>query len=240
MTASGVGRPYTNAPDRMNVKIFFSMGGGNYVCSGTVVNSATRRMVSTAGHCVSDGAGRFHSNVIVVPGYSSQCNGCGDAPFGRWSARYLTTTTEWHSYSNLKQDLGYIITNDRNGVRIVNKLGGQGSSFNAARSQQFRAYGYPQAPPFNGFNQNVCPSRRLADDNPTTQPGPLTIRISCNMTGGSSGGGWLINQDRGLGWVNGINSYQYIGGPKENSNHMYGPYFGNAALQLFNFTVDQG
>jgi hypothetical protein len=202
--ATASARPYTNLPDRLNVKIFFTgASGGNYVCSGTIVNSATKRMVSTAGHCVSDGLGRFHSNFIVVPGYSSQCNGCGDAPFGRWSARFVTTTTEWHSFSNFKQDVGYIVTNDRNGVRIVDRLGGQGISFNAARSQ-------------------------------------LTIRISCNMTGGASGGGWLINQSGGLGFVNGVNSYKYISGPKANSNHMYGPYFGNAALQLFNFTVDQG
>ncbi len=239
--ASPLARPYTNLPDRLNVKVFFSQaGGGNFVCSGTVVNSSTKRMVSTAGHCVSDGAGSFHRNVVVVPGYSSRSNGSGDAPFGRWSARELTTLTEWHQFSNLKQDVGYIITRDLNGQRIVNRVGGHGTKFNVARNQRFRAYGYPQAAPFNGFNQYVCPSGRLADDNPGSRPGPRTIRISCNMTGGSSGGGWVINESGGLGFVNSVNSYKYVSGPKANANHMYGPYFGNEALSLFNFTVSQG
>ncbi|CAN5890490.1 hypothetical protein BH20ACT7_BH20ACT7_14360 [soil metagenome] len=239
--AAALARPYTNLPDRLNVKIFFSQAsGGNFVCSGTIANSTTKRMVSTAGHCVSNGAGQFHRNVVVVPGYSSRCDGCGDAPYGRWTARELTTTTEWHSFSNFKQDVAYIIVNDRNGQRIVNRLGGQGSRFNVSRSQQFRSYGYPQAAPFNGFNQYVCPSGRLADDNPSSRPGPLTIRISCNMTGGSSGGGWLIAESGGLGFINSVNSYKYVSGPKANANHMYGPYFGNEALNLFNFTVGRG
>jgi hypothetical protein len=163
--AAALARPYTNLPDRLNVKIFFSQAsGGNFVCSGTIANSTTKRMVSTAGHCVSNGAGQFHRNVVVVPGYSSRCDGCGDAPYGRWTARELTTLTEWHSFSNFKQDVAYIIVNDRNGQRIVNRLGGQGSRFNVSRSQQFRSYGYPQAAPFNGFNQYVCPPTRATDD----------------------------------------------------------------------------
>jgi len=240
--AAALARPYTDLPDRLNVKVFFSKAtGGNFVCSGTIVNSSTKRMVNTAGHCVSDGAGRFHTNVVVVPAYSSNCNGCGDAPFGRWSARTLATLSEWHSFGNLKQDIGYIVVNDLGGQRIVNRLGGQGTTWNASRSQWFRAYGYPQAAPFNGFNQYVCPSGRLADDNPTSRPGPLTIRISCNMTGGSSGGGWLINlAANGLGSVNSVNSYKYVSGPLANGNHMYGPYFGTEARTLFDFAVGRG
>ncbi len=234
--ASSLSRPYTDLPDRLNVKVFFTKAvGGNFVCSGTIVNSASKRMVSTAGHCVSDGAGRFHRNVVVVPAYSSSYN--GHAPYGQWTARTLTTTTSWHNSSNFKQDVGVIITNDRNGQRIVNYLGGQGTRFNASRSQYFRSYGYPQAAPFSGFNQYVCPSSRLGDDNPNWfAPGPNTIRISCNMTGGSSGGGWLVSESGGLGYVNSVNSYKYNNDP----NSMYGPYFGNEALNLFNFATSLG
>jgi hypothetical protein len=236
LAAGGVSRPYTNLPDRLNVKVFFTKAvGGNFVCSGTIVNSASKRMVSTAGHCVSDGAGRFHRNVVVVPAYSSSYN--GHAPYGQWTARQLTTTSSWHTSGNFKQDVGIIITNDRSGRRIVNYLGGQGTRFNASRNQYFRSYGYPQAAPFNGYNQYVCPSNRLGDDNPNWfAPGPNTIRISCNMTGGSSGGGWLVGESGGLGYVNSVNSYKY----NNDANSMYGPYFGNEALNLFNFATSLG
>lgn len=235
--ATGLARPYTNAPDRLNARLFFTHGGINYVCSGTLVNSASKRMVSTAGHCVSNGAGRWHDNMLVVPGYSSQCGSCGDAPYGVWSARTVTTQTQWHRSANIKHDVGFVVTRSRDGQRIVDALGGQGIRFNVARSQQFRAYGYPAAAPFSGFDQYACPSTRLADDNPTTQQGPSTIRIGCAMTGGASGGGWVIRQSGGLGFLNGINSYKYVAGPKENANHMYGPYFGTAARSLYRYTA---
>src|SRR4051794_31271873 len=69
--ARAVPRPYTNVPDRLNGKVFFTIGGSPFVCSGTVVNSRNRDMVDTAGHCVSDGAGNFYENWVFVPAYSS-------------------------------------------------------------------------------------------------------------------------------------------------------------------------
>ena len=117
-------------------------------------------------------------------------------------------------------------------------MGGEGSSFNAARDQTWTDFGYPQAAPFTGFDQDQCVSGRLADDNPTSGSGAFTIEIDCNLTGGASGGGWLINlnQSSGLGYVNSHNSYRYIGGPPANPNTMYGPYYGDDAYALFNFT----
>lgn len=238
MSSTTLGRPYTNLPDRLNVKVFFTKAtGGNFVCSGTIANSASKRMVSTAGHCVSDGAGRWHRNVVVVPAYSSSCDGCGDRPYGTWTARQLTSRNAWHVDANLKQDVGYIIANDLNGQRIVNRLGGQGSTFNASRDQYFRAYGYPAGAPFNGFNQRMCGSSRTGNDNPNWfASGPNTLKITCNMTGGSSGGGWIINQSSGLGYINSVNSYKY----DNDASSMYGPYFGNEAKSLFDHTVSLG
>ena len=239
--AASVARPYTNLPDRLNGKVFFSSGTSNFVCSGTVVNGTNKDPVDTAGHCVSSGKGQFFTNWVFIPGYSSSATGCtttaGCKPYGTWTARTLTTTNEWHNFSNFKQDYGYAVLNVLGGQHIATRLGGQGSKFNQSRTQTFNSFGYPQAAPFNGFDQKLCVSGRLADDNPSARSGPLTIRISCNMTGGSSGGGWLIglSATTGLGFVNSHNSYGYISGPLANPNHMYGPYYGNEALSLFNY-----
>jgi hypothetical protein len=240
LAATAVARPYTDLPDRLNGKIFFKEGTSNFVCSGTVVNSGNKDMVDTAGHCVADGQGShaFFSNWVFVPAYSSSCNGCGDAPYGRWTARLATTTTEWKNFGNFKQDYAYLVLRtNSSGQHIVNALGGQGSTFNQSRTQTWRDYGYPQAAPFNGYNQYLCVSGRLADDNPSSRTGPLTIRISCNMTGGSSGGGWLVRLSGGLGYVNSHNSYKYVSGPLADPSVMYGPYYGSQALSLFNYSA---
>ncbi|HVL92186.1 MAG TPA: hypothetical protein VM264_02485 [Acidimicrobiales bacterium] len=233
--AGSVPRPYTNYPDRLNGKVFFAKytaGGtfqGNFVCSGTVVNSENKSIVWTAGHCVHGGrGGSFHRNWIFIPAYSSSFN--GHEPYGRYTRRELWTRTEWASNSNFRQDVGAAVVNRRNNIRIVDALGGQGITFNQSRSQTFRSYGYPQASPFNGFLQWVCVSGRISDDFPAGV-GPATIKIHCNMTGGSSGGGWLIRMaTSGLGYVNSVNSYRYGSTP----DNIFGPYHGNEALSLYN------
>ena len=55
---------------------------------------------------------------------------------------------------------------------------------------------------------------------------PQPMGIQCNMTGGSSGGGWVVPTD---GRVYSVNSYGY----SNLRNVMFGPYQGNIAQQLF-------
>ena len=69
-------------------KVFFTMGGANYVCSGNAVASANKSTVATAGHCVNQGPGAFATNFIFVPAYDN-----GAEPYGRWTARDLHTTS---------------------------------------------------------------------------------------------------------------------------------------------------
>ena len=236
-----VTRPYTNRPDRLNGKVFFTEGGLDYVCSGTVVNSPNKDMIDTAGHCVSDGAGHFVTNWIFIPGYASKPTGgtAGMYPYGIWTARRLTTTAQWHYFGNIKEDLAYGVVSPLSNRHIAAYLGGQGTYFNASRNQVFSAFGYPQAAPFNGMDQRVSVSKRLGDDlSLGSLKGPLPMRIASNQTGGTSGGGWIVGISRttGLGHVNGHNSYRYPSGPAANSNQMYSPYYGNEALALYNYT----
>ncbi len=228
--AGGVVRPYNNFPDRLNGKVFFTKAtGGNFVCSGTAVNSENKSIVWTAGHCVHGGrGGAFHRNWIFVPAYSSTFN--GERPYGTFTSRELWTRTEWSSNSNFRQDFGAAVVNRIGGLRMVDRIGGQGITFNQSRFQNWAAYGYPAAAPFNGLSQFVCFSGKQGDDFPPGV-GPATIKLHCNMTGGSSGGGWLIRvASNGLGFVNGLNSYKYGSLP----DNIFGPYHGNEGLSLYN------
>ena len=94
-------------------------------------------------------------------------------------------------------------------------------AFNYARAQQYNAYGYPAAKPFNGRRLWKCDSALYMNDTGRTLP---TMGIQCNMTGGSSGGGWVAG-----GAVASVNSYTY-GGLK---NTMFGPYQGAVAQSLY-------
>jgi len=197
-------------------KVFFSMGGGNYVCSGAATSSGNRSVVTTAGHCVKDGAGAWATNWAFVPAYNN-----GARPYGTWTARNLVTTSAWANRTDINYDGGFAIMNALNARYLTDVVGGQGIAFNQARGLYYNAYGYPAAPPFNGQSLKSCAGYAQDDIYGGTQ----SQRIPCNMTGGSSGGPWLTS-----GLINSVNSFGYNGV----ANQMFGPYFGSAIQSAYN------
>jgi hypothetical protein len=208
--------PYTSAPTRTNGKVFFSDDGLNYVCSGTAVLSGNSSVVWTAGHCVHDGASNFHTNWTFVPAYAD-----GSRPYGTWTARTLLTTSGWASSSDFSYDNGAAVVNANGGQALTDVVGGRNIAFNTARNQNYAAHGYPAAPPFNGQRLWVCNSPLVYND---TSANPPTMGIDCDMTGGSSGGGWIASEA-----VVSVNSYGYRTLP----NVMFGPYQGSVAQSLY-------
>jgi V8-like Glu-specific endopeptidase len=227
--ATFAGYAYYSFPARTAGKVFFTdmSDGRNYVCSGTIVNSEGKNSVWTAGHCVHGGAGgTWHGNWVFVPSYRN-----GWAPYGQWTARQLWTKTSWISSSDFASDMGVAIMNTRYGWRIVDYLGGQGITWNQSKRIGVTAFGYPADAPFDGQWLYTCTG--------TTFPeweflwwSAETLGLSCDMTGGSSGGGWLAFFNGSSGYLNGNNSYKYDSDP----NTMYSPYYDGTASSLYSST----
>jgi V8-like Glu-specific endopeptidase len=214
--ATQIPPPYTSQPTSTNGKVFFSDGGSNFVCSGTAVLSGNKSVVWTAGHCVHDGASGFHTNWTFVPAYAD-----GSRPYGTWTARSLLTTSGWANGGDFSFDNGAAVVSANGGSALTDVVGGRNIAFNGPRQQQYSAHGYPAAPPFNGQRLWRCDSPLIYDD---TSANPPTMGIDCDMTGGSSGGGWIAG-----GSVASVNSYGYTTLP----NVMFGPYQGSVAQSLY-------
>jgi V8-like Glu-specific endopeptidase len=214
--ATQIPPPYTSAPTRTNGKVFFTDDGLNYVCSGTSVLSGNKSVVWTAGHCVHDGTSDFHSNWTFVPAYAD-----GSRPYGTWTARALLTTSGWANSSDFSFDNGAAVVSANAGSALTDVVGARNIAFNTARNQQYAAHGYPAAPPFNGQRLWVCNSPLVYND---TSANPPTMGIDCDMTGGSSGGGWIAGDS-----VVSVNSYGY----SNLRNVMFGPYQGSVAQSLY-------
>jgi hypothetical protein len=214
--ATQIPPPYTSAPTRTNGKVFFTDDGLNYVCSGTAVLSGNDSVVWTAGHCVHDGASNFHTNWTFVPAYAD-----GSRPYGTWAARTLLTTSGWGNSGDFSYDNGAAVVSPNGGSALTDVVGGRNIAFNSPRQQQYAAHGYPAGPPFNGQRLWVCNSPLIYND---TSASPATMGIDCDMTGGSSGGGWIAGDA-----VASVNSYGYTTLP----NVMFGPYQGSVAQSLY-------
>jgi len=174
-----------------NGKVFMTIDGGNYVCSGTAVAaSATINLVWTAGHCVTDGPGHEATNFMFVPGYYK-----GAEPAGRWTFTQLDSTPGWEGQgaNRFSYDVGAarVVKVGATGTTFTDTIGTRPISFglNPANARLV-AIGYPAAGKFNGSQQFACASPFRAWDG-TAMLDPM--RISCDMTGGSSGGGWFLD-----------------------------------------------
>jgi hypothetical protein len=209
----------TVPPYAVNGRIFLRQGRNEGFCSGTAIDSPSRRLILTAGHCVNSGprgrgAGSVWSSFLeFVPAYTD-----GTAPFGAFVAHRnaVFAPRPWVKRGNPNFDLGAVLTGpNESGVYPADAVGGATVALDRGRKVEFQTFGYPG----NVHRLQECSSPAVGEDKLTRGvPGPPTIRIRCHWLPGASGGGWLIE---GGTEIDGLTSY----GRNHDMVHTYGPYF---------------
>jgi V8-like Glu-specific endopeptidase len=206
-------------PYSVNGRIFIRRGSLAGYCSGTAINSPTRRLVLTAGHCINSGreGGKksVWSNYLeFVPAYNG-----GVAPFGAFVGRRgaIRAPRQWTNHGNPDFDMGAFLTlPNSEGVNVADAVGGGATIVtDLTRHQTFETFGYPGETKY----MQKCVSPYIGDDllsNPF--PGPPTLGIRCHWAPGASGGGWLIGDGT---QINGVNTYLHL----NNKSRTFGPYF---------------
>ena len=216
------GGPWSGGGDVVKTtgRVFFKMGDRDASCSGDAVTSDNGSTVITAGHCVKY-QGAWHTDWVFVPGYHD-----GEAPHGKWTASKTLTTPQWEASEDMNFDVGAAVVNPLDGKKLTDVVGGQGLSFNAPYNTTMYAFGFPAADPYDGEKLIYCSGTSFQDFLLTKDHG-----LSCNMTGGSSGGPWFTEFDEasGKGLQSSVNSFGYTFLP----DTMFGPYFGEDAKKLY-------
>jgi len=229
-------------------KVLFTLGGIDYVCSGSVVADLrlAESLVLTAGHCTfDDQTDEWATNWMFVPDYEhAQSFDCQSTHYGCWTAAYLVTTTAWAA-GDFNDDYAFAVMwpgGLDGGTLLEDAVGAQAIAFDLAHPRQVSAFGYPHAAPYDGQSLIYC----AGTDQRDTWGGSTDFGLKCDMTGGSSGGPWFANFDAttGRGELNSVNSFKYTRGPL--SKYMFGPYFDGytnktylaAQVVVTNTTVD--
>ena len=235
---------YNANPNRQVGKLYYDTAPGPTVswnvCSGTAINTTNKSFVLTAGHCVFnsdpdkngriDGNGYYYEDFRFCPGFEQTCK------LGTWYYRTAGTTSSWYygvgtarTY-DWSDDVAVIVMKPNASGYLVNRVGGQGITFNQPANQMRTAFGYPLSDSrwptykFSGLDLIYC------QGTDTLSASRTKVWIPCRMTGGASGGPWLSwVSSSWTGYVNSVNSHKPYGG-----EYMEGPYFDNAELALFN------
>ena len=231
-------------------KVYFHMGGGDWQCSGSVVTDNGRTgfsMVLTAGHCaIDETTGEFASNWVFMPAWDRQPatfgTACSDSLYGCWTTAgggglYVDNDFASAGSFNVQavtHDWAFAVVGPggKNGADMES-IAAIGAGYtlgidSVRRGERLAAFGFPAAGQYHGNDLTYC-AGPVGQDFGT---GNATWSLVCDMTGGSSGGGWLegVNESTGNGGVlSSLNSYGYSG-----VKNMYGPKFNGETQATYN------
>lgn len=246
-----------NGPvDQRTGKVYFSMDGGNWQCSGSVASDSRSSfsLVLTAGHCAYDetnGNGQqsgFATNWMFIPNwgddpatFSTACD-AGATSFGCWTAAALVvhggfaTAGGFNTQATI-HDFAFAVVGPGGygNADLVTTVGGGYALTTSGISTgtKMYAFGYPAAGKYHGNVLTYCAGNISQDASNSN----LTWGLPCDMTGGSSGGEWLagFNENTGIGSLGSLNSYGYSG-----VRNMYGPKFNSNTQAVYNSANSNG
>jgi V8-like Glu-specific endopeptidase len=210
----------TVPPFAVNGRLFVRQGSKEGFCSATAIDTPSRALVLTAGHCVNSGPAPPSGHAVwsslleFVPAYSG-----GTAPFGAFVAhrKSVFALKQWVRFGNPNFDVGAIVVApNAEGAEVADAVGGGAALvMDLSRRQEFQTFGYPGEARW----MQSCESPYVGDDALTYRiPGPPTVAIRCHWVPGASGGGWLIDEGHE---IDGLTSY----GKRGDDRHTFGPYF---------------
>jgi V8-like Glu-specific endopeptidase len=222
-------------------KVFFTLGGEDYVCSGTLVGGKRPDVVLTAAHCVTGGPGKggatqWAANWMFVPGFVD-----GLLPYGEYTARRFFVSKDWTGPQGGSEqyDAAFVqvTTATLHGVSgpwvsgtaqpppgLPVKFAGRQDAAPLSRTYVF---GYPAELPYSGLYLNYCAGSVVASRG--------SVRTPCGMTAGDSGGPWLagFGPRSGSGQVVAVSAYKVSGNPRV----LYGAVLGPQARALYERAV---
>lgn len=222
-------------------KVFFTLGGEDYVCSGTLVGGKHPDVVLTAAHCVTGGPGKggatqWATNWMFVPGFAD-----GLLPYGEYTARRFFVSKDWTGPQGGREqyDAAFVqvATATVHGVSgpwvtgtaqpppgLPVKFAGRQDAAPLSRTYVF---GYPAELPYSGLDLNYCAGSVVASGG--------SVRSACGMTAGDSGGPWLagFSPRSGSGQVVAVSTYKVSGSPLV----LYGAVLGPQARALYERVV---
>lgn len=207
-TATVANRLSTTYPYRAIGKLTFTANGWTSYCSASVIR---RGVIVTAAHCIQDfGSGNtMFSNWQFWPGYygATGATTAQQAPYGTWTWQTVTRPTSWVNGTDTggcggaqNNDLAVIALRKNAAGKfigdVVGKINYAWNNYGFVTSNKtgnlhtaaVSTFGYPAL-----MDDGLIMQRTDGPTYTTTVCGAKQIMQGSNLTGGSSGGPWIVN-----------------------------------------------
>src|SRR5262245_5769761 len=112
---------------------------GPYTCSGTAIDTPSRSIVLTAGHCVLE-AGSEGRDIVFVPAFDH-----GARPFGTYRAESVYAMPQWRHGENPDFDVAALRVGPSRFGLLADVVGARGFATGRSRLSAFQIFGYPGA-----------------------------------------------------------------------------------------------
>lgn len=202
--------PVSARPYRMTGKLYFTKGTSTFVCSASLIK---RRVIVTAAHCVSQfGTSTLYRNFRWYPAHSSSAGG----PFGFFTANRVITPTAYLNGTDTCQAgaVGVVCNNDVALIVLNNTSSGltAGAVLGGTYGYGWNGYSYVNSPVFGdatiadisqlGYPVAFDSGLQMERNNSfgkyiqgvgTNNQILKNTQLGSALTGGSSGGPWLVN-----------------------------------------------
>ncbi|MER5731635.1 trypsin-like serine protease [Streptomyces sp. NPDC002138] len=161
---------------------------GDHFCTATVVHSAGRNMIVTAGHCLiaGDASG---AGAVFAPAYAN-----GSAPYGTWKVEKVFEDERWSDNNDDDFDLAFArLAPDSAGRNIEDVTGAAALDTSGRSAEEVTVTGYPA----DRKVPRTCTAVTIRDSD-TEQ------RFDCaDFPGGTSGSAWIARDGKIIGILTG-------------------------------------
>lgn len=230
-TVTGASWTGDGAIETRSGRVLFSDADGDWICSAAAISDGSTTdsysLVVSAGHCAYDGRGGWASNWMYIPQFDdAPTYSCDDTIHGCWTARALALSSAFvtgggFGNNTVQYDWAIAVVGPggHSGTDQLDALGAYDLRTSGNQvGQEAWAFGYPAAQKYKGRDLTYCRGTTVEDPY-----GAPTWGLACDMTGGSSGGPWLVETTdpaTDSGRIASVNSYGYSG-----LKYMFGPIF---------------
>ncbi|MBP6798607.1 MAG: hypothetical protein KA124_10965 [Luteimonas sp.] len=211
---------WTAAPWNKIGKLYFTTpDGGSSYCTANVAGRGS--MIVTAAHCVYTPGQGFHRDFVFVPAERH-----GIAPYGRYGWQSAAVLDDWTRNGDRRWDVAVLrLANEAtSGLPVTDYVGWLGRSWDRGYAQPTHSHGY--AANLSTQFTHICEGQTWSSG----WEGADVLVQGCDMTYGSSGGGWLIHftpNSHAGNYVNGVVSGPHMG---DFGNSYVGPRFSSANI----------